>query len=70
MTKRSFIGTIKAGESLIRQAIDATRRYQEAEDAGLPSEEVRQRRLLADSLFEAVLDFQLIEQGRAPSTVH
>lgn len=70
MVKRSFIGTIKAGESLSRLAIDATRRYQQAEDADLPSEEVRQRRLLADSLFEAILDFHLIEQGQAPSTVH
>lgn len=70
MDKRSFIGMIEAGEPLIQQAIDAMREYHQAEDCGAPSEEVERLRLLAESLYQAVLDFQLIKAGRAPATIH
>ncbi|MNC70831.1 hypothetical protein D3C75_1216840 [compost metagenome] len=69
MKKRIFIGLVEAGEPLITQAIDAMRVYHEAEDAALPSNEVQRLRLLADSLYQAVIDYQLIQIGRAPSTI-
>ncbi|HEN8713485.1 TPA: hypothetical protein U8203_003890 [Pseudomonas putida] len=69
MHKRTFIGLVEAGEPLIQQAIAAMRKYHEAEAAGLPSSEVRRFRLLADSLYQAVIDYQLIQAGRAPSTI-
>ncbi|MBG6127410.1 hypothetical protein [Pseudomonas sp. M2] len=69
MGKRTFIGLVEAGEPLIKQAIDAMREYHEAEAAGLPSSEIQRLRLLADSLHQAVIDYQLIQAGRAPSTI-
>jgi len=60
---------IKAGEPLIQQAIVAMREYHQAQDNGAPPEEVERLRLLADSLYQAVIDYQLIQAGRAPSTI-
>jgi hypothetical protein len=50
---------VEAGEPLIRQAFDAMRHYHEAEAAGQPAEEVERLRLLAESLFQAVSEYQL-----------
>lgn len=69
MDKRSFIGMVKAGEPLIQQAIDAIREYHQSQDRNAPSEEAERLRLLADSLYQAVLDYQLIQAGRAPATI-
>jgi len=69
MDKRTFIGMVEAGESLIQQAIDAIREYHQAQDRGAPPEEIERLRLLADSLYQAVIDYQLIQAGRAPSTI-
>nr|WP_243897602.1 hypothetical protein [Pseudomonas asiatica] len=60
---------VEAGEPLIQQAIDAMREYHEAQDRGAPPEEVERLRLLADSLYQAVIDYQLIQAGRAPATI-
>ncbi|MNC12206.1 hypothetical protein D3C75_599220 [compost metagenome] len=69
MDKRTFIGMVEAGEPLIQQAIDAMREYHQAQDRGAPPEEVGRLRLLADSLYQAVIDYQLIQAGRAPATI-
>ncbi|MDT8921775.1 hypothetical protein RBE51_02820 [Pseudomonas taiwanensis] len=58
MDKRSFIGMVEAGEPLIQQAVDAMREYHQAQDRRAPPEEVERLRLLAESLFEAVSDYQ------------
>jgi len=63
--KRTFIGMIEAGEPLIQQAVDAMRQYHEAEAAGQPTEEVERLRLLAESLFQAVSDYQLRSVAKA-----
>ena len=59
MEKRTFIGLVEAGEPLIKQANEAMRQYHEAEAAGLPAAEVERLHLLAESLFQAVSDYQL-----------
>lgn len=59
MDKRTFIGMVEAGEPLIQQAIDAMREYHLAQDRGAPAEEVERLRLLAESLFQVVSDYQL-----------
>ena len=69
LDKRTFIGMVEAGEPLIQQAIDAMREYHQAQDRGAPLEEVERLRLLADSLYQAVIDYQLIQAGRAPATI-
>lgn len=69
MGKRTFIGIVEAGEPLIQQAIDAIRKYHEAKDMGAPAAEVERLRLLADSLYQAVTDYQLLAAGHPPSTI-
>ncbi|MBS3184561.1 hypothetical protein JIQ88_05715 [Pseudomonas sp. PCH44] len=59
MDKRTFIGMVEAGEPLIQQAIDAMRDYHQAQDRCAPPEEVELLRLLAESLFQVVSDYQL-----------
>ncbi len=68
--KRTLIGMAEAGEPLLRQAFEALRQLHEAEDAGVSEPEVERLRLLADSLYQAVIDFQLINAGHSPSTIH
>jgi hypothetical protein len=63
--KRTFIGMVEAGEPLIQQAVDAMRQYHEAEATGQSQEEVERLRLLAESLFQAVSDYQLRAVARA-----
>lgn len=64
MDKRTFIGMVEAGEPLIQQAIDAMREYHQAQDNGAPPEEVERLRLLAESLFQVVSDYQLRVIGK------
>lgn len=59
MDKRTFIGMVEAGEPLIQQAVDAMREYHQAQDLGASAEEIERLRLLAESLFQAVSDYQL-----------
>lgn len=59
MDKRTFIGMVEAGEPLIQQAIDAMRKYHQAQDSGETPEEIERLRLLAESLFQVVSDYQL-----------
>ncbi|WP_449432363.1 hypothetical protein [Pseudomonas putida] len=59
MDKRTFVGMVEAGEPLIRQAIDAMKQYHEAKDLGASPEEVERLRILSESLFQAVSDYQL-----------
>jgi hypothetical protein len=59
MEKRTFIGMVEAGEPLIQQAVDAMREYHQAQDLGASAEEIERLRLLAESLFQAVSDYQL-----------
>ncbi|SNB63715.1 hypothetical protein SAMN02745900_01219 [Pseudomonas sp. URIL14HWK12:I8] len=50
---------VEAGEPLIQQAVDAMRDYHQAQDLGASAEEIERLRLLAESLFQAVSDYQL-----------
>jgi len=59
MEKGTFIGMIEAGEPLVKEALDAMRAYYQAQDDGRPAEDVERLRLLAESLFQAVSDYQL-----------
>lgn len=57
--KRTLEGIVVVGEPLIRQAIEATRAYHRAEADGRPAKEVERLRVLADFLYQAVMDYQL-----------
>ncbi|QHF28050.1 hypothetical protein [Pseudomonas sp. R32] len=68
--KRTLAGVIEAGEPLIQQAIDALRRYPEALDAGQPAKEVERLRLEAESLYQAVTEYQLRALSGYSETLH
>ncbi|WP_313645894.1 hypothetical protein [Pseudomonas sp.] len=69
MEKRTFIGMIEAGEPLLKEALDAMRAYHAAEAAGRSPEEVERLRLLAESLFQVVSDYQLRAVGKVRGKV-
>lgn len=60
----------EAGEPLIQQALESLRLAREAEAAGFPGDEVQRLYLLADSLYQAVVDFQLLKDGTLKSLIH
>lgn len=68
--KRTVLGMIEAGEPLIQQAIDAMRCYHEAKAAGSSAQEVERLRVLAESMFQAVQDYQLRALGGSAKTIH
>lgn len=51
-------------------AVDAMKRYHEAQAAGEPAEEVERLRLIAESQFQAVTDYQLKALGGPAGPVH
>jgi hypothetical protein len=61
---------IEAGEPLIREAIEALRAYHNAQDVGTPVEEVERLRLIAESSYQAVTDYQLYTLGHQPLVRH
>ncbi|KIY42457.1 hypothetical protein TZ03_01920 [Pseudomonas sp. 10-1B] len=68
--KRTLQGMIVVGEPLMRQALEAMRAYQDAESAGYPAEEAECLKKLAESLFQAVADYQLRALGGTVGTLH
>lgn len=68
--KRTLEGMAKAGEPLLRDALDAIRSHQAAQDSGASPETIERLRVLADSLYHAVVDFQLLEAGNLPESIH
>lgn len=68
--KRTLEGMAKAGEPLLREALEAIRAHQKAQDSGAPPDELERLRLLADSLYQAVADFQLLEAGSLSESIH
>ncbi|MNO70698.1 hypothetical protein D3C76_615930 [compost metagenome] len=51
-------------------AVDALRRYHEAQSSGRPADEVERLRLIAESQFQAVTDYQLKALGGPAGPVH
>lgn len=68
--KRTLEGMAKAGKPLLREALEAIRAQRDAEDGGAPVEEVECLKLLADSLYQAAVDFQLLGTGNLPESIH
>lgn len=68
--KRAIEGMAEAGEELIQKAIDANRRFQEAESNGEPAEEIERHRVMAQLLYRMVTEQQLITCGKAPYILH
>lgn len=67
---KTLAGIIEAGEPLIQQAIEAHRRYREAQDSGAPPKELARLLLEAEWLFQAITDYQLRALGGPASSLH
>ncbi|WP_175649495.1 hypothetical protein [Pseudomonas sp. Marseille-P9899] len=61
---------LKEGEPLMRQAMDAVRRYHEARDSSLTDDEVDRLRAIAEALMRELRDFQVGVIGKIGSITH
>ena len=61
--KRTILGMTEAGEPLILEALEALRLYREAKTSGRLQEETDRLKMLAESLVQAVTDYQLLAVG-------
>ncbi|WEK28485.1 MAG: hypothetical protein P0Y58_16385 [Candidatus Pseudomonas phytovorans] len=52
------------------EAVEAMRRYHEARDAGAPVTEVERLRLIAESLYQAITDYQMKAFGKGSRPTH
>lgn len=68
--KRASEEMIEAGEPLIQEAIAALSRYHEAQAAGEKPEAVERLRLVAESAYQAVTEYQLYALGHQPLVRH
>lgn len=67
---RSLEKMIMPEDPLMLQAIEAMKLFQEAKDLGASPEEIERLRILAESLFQAITDYQLRALGGADYTCH
>lgn len=68
--KRSLEKVLMPDAQQMLQAVEAMRLYHEAKDLGAPPEEVQRLKILAESLFQAVNDYQLQALGGLGYTSH
>ncbi|MEJ3598738.1 MULTISPECIES: hypothetical protein [Pseudomonas] len=68
--KRTILGMTQAGEPLILEALEALRLYREAKASGRPQEEIDRLKILAESLVQAVTDYQLLAVGDDSIKLH
>ncbi|OZY39421.1 hypothetical protein CJF43_23185 [Pseudomonas fragi] len=68
--KRTILGMTQAGEPLILEALKALCLYREAKASGRPQEEIDRLQILAESLVQAVTDYQLLAVGDDSIMLH
>ncbi|MEN8639562.1 hypothetical protein [Pseudomonas sichuanensis] len=68
--KRDMTKVLLPDHQAFSDAIEAMKRYQGAKDTGAPPEEVERLRILAESLFQAINDYQLRTLGGPRYTTH
>ncbi|WP_422403096.1 hypothetical protein [Pseudomonas sp. GZD-209] len=68
--KRDVTNVLLPDHQAFSDAIEALKRYQEAKDFGAPPEEIERLKILAESLFQAVNDYQLRALGGPDYTHH
>lgn len=67
---KTLAGIVEAGEPLVQQAIDAMRHYYEAKDLKDPPEVVERLRREAESLMQALQQYQQRALGGVAATLH
>lgn len=67
---KNFIKLIEACDPLVQQAVEALRQYHDAQSTGAPAKDVERLRCEAESLFQAVSEYQRCALGGPSSTRH
>lgn len=57
-------------DTLLSEALTAYRIYRDADESGVPIDEVRKLGLLFVSLIQGVIDYHFLAAGLPPSTIH
>lgn len=68
--KRTLMGITEAGEPLLRQALEAIRAHNEAVAQARSAAEIERLRLVADHLYQTVIDYQLHKAGTLGEPIH
>lgn len=67
---KHIFSILEPGNPVMTQALDAMKRYYEAQAAKASEVELERLRLEAESLFQAVSEFQQRVMGRRDDTLH
>lgn len=68
--KKEVFAILEPDNPLMTQAIEALKRYHEAQAAGQAIEDVERLRLKAEGMFQAVSEFQFRMLGKRDDTLH
>lgn len=68
--KRDVTKVLLPDHQAFSDAMEALKRYHEAKDFGAPPEEIERLKRLAESLFQALTDYQLRALGGPGFTTH
>lgn len=68
--KRDVTKVLLPDHQAFSDAMEALKRYQEAQDFGAPPEEIERLKSLAESLFQAINDYQLRGLSGPSFTTH
>lgn len=70
MKRRDLSKVLMPDDPMYTEAVDALRRYHEAEAGGVTGAELERLRLIAENQFQAVTDYQLGALGGATPRSH
>ncbi|MDD2133467.1 hypothetical protein [Pseudomonas kurunegalensis] len=68
--KKDVFAILEPDNPLMAQAVNALKRYHQAQAAGLPVAEIERLRLEAEGMFQAVSEFQFRMLGQRNDTLH
>ncbi|MBF8644667.1 hypothetical protein IRZ76_06290 [Pseudomonas pudica] len=68
--KRNVASMLMPDDPVMREAIEAMKRYHQAQEAGEADVEVERLRLTAEQLFQSISDYQLAALGHQPLVRH
>lgn len=70
MKRRDHSKALRADDPMYSEAIEAMKRYHQAQADGLSGKELERLRLIAEQQFQAVTDYQLGALGRPAPRTH
>lgn len=68
--KRNLNSMLMPDDPVVQEAVEAMKRYHQAQDAGEPDCVVERLRLVAEQLFQSISDYQLAALGHQSLVRH